>query len=483
MRGQPVLFRDFAGGVNRQAAPYALEPNEARDARNVVSTQAGAVRKRNGILTFAAPAAALHSLAALPNPAFLVGVAGNKIYSISPAAVITDITAALAVTPGQRWEFALAPASGQGPLFGMNGVDPPIAWSGAGNAVAWTATSGVLPNGKYLTVAANKVFVAGMAANPSRLAWCDIAAPRAWPAANVVDFDPEDGEELSGIGTIGPYVVVFKPSKTWIVYDLETGANRRIGDNAGCVAHRSIVETPVGTLFLSKDQGVMETNGQSVKRVSDRVKPELDAIAVGQRSLAAGAFIGGHYYLSIAQGGAANDLTLDYDLLTDSWWLHSLGTADFAVWEAGAAAPSLFGAKAAAAIVDKLFVAGIGQDNGANFVAYWKGAYLPFGIPAKRKRIRQARVDGSGTFDVLIGRDFSVGESFVKSVDFLAGASLFGGAGAFGGAGVFGDAQLVQQATAPSLGIGRAFSIVFRSQSPNPFEVESYTLAIAKRED
>jgi hypothetical protein len=123
----------------------------------------------------------------------------------------------------------------------------------------------------------------------------DFSTPAGW----VAEFDPNDGEQISGLGTIGPYVLVFKPSKTWLIYDLDTGANRRIGVNVGCVAHRSAVETPYGTFFLAKD-GVYRTDGTALKRVSaDRVTPLIVGMPAGKRDLAAGAFWNGHYYLSI----------------------------------------------------------------------------------------------------------------------------------------------------------------------------------------
>jgi hypothetical protein len=44
----------------------------------------------------------------------------------------------------------------------------------------------------------------------------------------------------------------------------------------------------------------------------------------------------------------------------------------FARWRPGAGV-ELYAAQAAAAIVDKCYVAGVTQDNGVNFAAYWLG--------------------------------------------------------------------------------------------------------------
>nr|MDQ3317454.1 hypothetical protein [Actinomycetota bacterium] len=263
MRGNAYLFRDFKGGVNAQAAPYNLQDGEARDVtRNVVSTQRGAVRKRDGVVTFATPPEALNSLFALTSPNFLIGAGGTSLYRIDSSGMSAVLASTL--TANLRWEFVQAPAQGgQGPLYGMNGTDTPKQWTGltAASAVDWTSTSGALPNGKYLAYHGNRVFVAGVTAQPTRLYWSDIGNPRVWPVENVLDLDPGDGEPITGIGTLKGQLLVFKGSKAWTIFDLNTGANRRLGDNVGCVSHRSIVETTRGCYFLTRTQGIMVTDG------------------------------------------------------------------------------------------------------------------------------------------------------------------------------------------------------------------------------
>jgi hypothetical protein len=118
----------------------------------------------------------------------------------------------------------------------------------------------------------------------STLVFSDIGNPRAWPAANVVQFDPNDGDSITGLGTIGPYLLVFKRRKTWVVTDLDTGANRRLSGDTGCAAGRSIVETPLGTFFLTQDKGVYLTNGSSLEPMSDVIRPTLDGIVETMRS-------------------------------------------------------------------------------------------------------------------------------------------------------------------------------------------------------
>lgn len=491
MRGQPMNYLDFGGGLNSKGAPYLLEDSQARDLLNVQSLTQGGIVKRDGLSTFATPAVALTSLFALEatGTPFLIGAGATSLYKVTTGGVASAIKTGL--TNGARWEWAQAQASGgQGPLYGMNGADTPQQWDGvAATTSNWTAATGSVPNGKYIITHQNYVFVAGVAANPSRLYWCSVAAatgtdPRTWPVANVIDLDPNDGDQITGLGKVGNLLLVFKRRKTFAVFDPTTGANRRISDSVGCVANRSVAESPGGTFFLAED-GVYRTNGSNVELVSDRVTPTLRLLA----SLnACGTFWRNHYYLSFPSSGN----TLDYDTQLTSWWLHSISSNQFAIWHPSAV--GLYSAKSSAAIVDQCFVPGVSQDNGTNYVWYWKGPWLSpsfyrrrrMPTPYYHKRLRGIRCDGSGTVDCSVAVDFLGAETLLANNVFLADAgATFGGAGNFGDAGAtFGGGPTVPLAQIPvGNAVARAFSPVFGATSPNPGAVYSMTLLITDRKN
>jgi hypothetical protein len=494
MRGTPRLFTGFVDGVNQRDAPYLLGDTEARDARNVQGTVRGAIRKRDGALGFSTPANALTSLFAAQSPTFLVGAGSTKLFSISPAAAVVDITGALGLTSGALFDFIQAPASGgQGPVYGMNGSQA-VQWTGAGNAAAWTAATGTLPIGKYVLYAGLRVWVAGMASygsvsDPgSTVVASELGDPRNWPAANVYQFDPNDGETITGLGRVGPYVLVFKPSKCWVIYDTDIGANRPLAEGIGCVANRSIRESDQGTFFLSRDQGPFVTNGSSVDRLNDKIQPTFDALVQNNRQLATGCIFGGHYYLAISTTGVANDLLLDYDMRLKSWWIHTLPVSDMDVWEPASSIPQLHASVAGVARTDQLFVSGRTQDAGnTNFTYYWRGAHHVFGKPFLRKRCRELHFDGKGVIEVSIAKDFSrsfvnTGEGDFTGVDGLFGVgdgSLFG----VSDGGIYGGAQDVQEAVFPSLGVARSWSIEFGGNTDDEMEVESYTMMMDERRD
>jgi hypothetical protein len=116
----------------------------------------------------------------------------------------------------------------------------------------------------------------GAVADPgSALVFSDLGDPRAWPAANIVLFDPNDGESITGIGECGAGLLVFKPSKAWLVYDLDTGANRPLGAGVGCISHRSIAVTPYGTVWAGVKQVWVSDGRHRLPAVRVRLRREI----------------------------------------------------------------------------------------------------------------------------------------------------------------------------------------------------------------
>lgn len=530
MTSIPFLYQDFHGGLNTKDAPYLLTDDEARDVSNVQGTTAGAIVKRAGLATFATPGATLTSLFPFEvGTSSLIGAGGTIIQSISVVGAVSTIATGL--TSNLRWEFISGPAvSGQGPLYGMNGTDTPKQWTGSGSMGTWSATDsgGVVPNGKICIYFNNQVYVGGTAAHPSRLFWSAPGDPTAWNPANIngsgfVDLDPNDGQTITGIGKVGPYVMVCKARKLFILVSTNAGlvapTLRRLADNIGCVSHRTLASGPEGTYFLAEDRGVYVTNGSKITPISDPIQPTVDAISLGGRAQAAGVYFDAHYYLSVPLNSGTNDTVLDFDATLDSWWKHTFGANQFAIFHPASMA-SLYSAKATSAVVDHCFAPGVLVDNGTAFKWRWAGPWQSptfyrrrrFPTPYYRKRLRQLRFDGTGTIDFSLAKDFTLGEVLIRSnalvtgggtfgVDGFYGApdgSLFGGnpgatgaGGFFGGVGVFGAADGSVYGDVPglnrtrvySLGVANAFSIIFSATSTTADMLTSYTMMMTDRKD
>ena len=497
----PTSYSDFHGGLNTKSQPYLIADDESRDLANVQGTVGGAIVKRNGLATFATPSAAMGSLYAFEqaSPMVLVGAVGTTLVAISNGGVITTIKTGLSTA---RWEFVTAPVvGGQGPLFAVNGIDAPQQWSGTGLTANWTSVSGAIPppNGKYCIYAGNQVFVAGVPGAPSTVYWSAIADPTNWDPASItgagsVQLDPNDGQAITAIAKVGPYVLVAKPRKLWVIIDTATASIRRLSDQVGCVSHRSMVSGAEGTYFLSEDRGVFLTNGTTLSPISDKITPTILGVQPGLQGQAAGAYFNGHYYLSLPLFSGVNDTTLDYDASLQSWWKHTFGSNQMTTWHPGQV-PGLYSAKPNAAILDHCFAPNVLVDNGVPFQWVWRGPWQSpsfyrrrlFPTPYYRKRLRQMRFDGQGTVDFSLAKDFALSESLIRPNIF--GTTLAGGN--WGGSGLWADADgtlwgagpTIQRTRQFSLGVANAFSVVFSATSTTPDMVTSYVLILKDRTD
>jgi hypothetical protein len=292
-------------------------------------------------------------------------------------------------------------------------------------------------------------------------------------------------------------VVVAKPRKLWVIYDVANAGIRPISNEVGIAAHRSIAVGPEGMYFLAEDRGVYLFTGAKLTPISDKIRPTLDSITGTLRSQASGAYFNGHYYLSVSLNGSSADTTFDFDALLGSWWKHSFGSNQFATWHPSGSAnvANLYSAKATAAKVEQCFTPGVFTDNGSAMTWVWRGPWQSptfyrrrkFPTPYFRKRLRQVRFDGQGTVDFSLAKDFAGLETLIASntLQSTSGGTYGASDGTVYGAAdgtVFG-VPAVQRARFYSLGVANAFSMVFGATSSTADEVFEYVLLVVDRKD
>lgn len=508
--GEPSVFSDFKGGVNLVAGPYLVEDTEARDARNVHGSVIGSIRKRPGFEKLGTDTLATldgppHSLfpVNLGTKSLLVvakqaSASSDRIVSMSLSGAPTTLKSGL--SQGKRWSFVQAPVSGgQGPVYGINGTDTPQYWDGSSGAtVNWTATTGTVPiNARFLIYHMDVLWAAGDPANPARVQSCGLSGatpvpdPRNWDTDYMDEVGPADGQPVTALGSVGPYLLVAKARKLYAMPDFQSRAYREVSSSIGCIAHRTMVETSRGTMFLSEDLGVCVTDGQTVRPISDPVLPLLREAAEANALLFANAcatYFQGSYFLSIPAEASHNDLTLEFQLDTDAWWIHTCSSNQFALIDP-TGQPVLFSANTSVKQVDRAFVPGVYGDYGEAFSeTFWKSAFLTWGNPHLNKRLREFRVDGLGEWNLFSQETFEdeptlldgpVRENDRSDFD-------FGGIGDFGGVtDEFGPAAGITQRSypTPSQGWGRAWSLTLTNDDPSPMEVFSLAAFVLPRSD
>lgn len=477
MPAPPFNYVDFRGGFNTYNSYDQLADDEARDLSNVQGTTAGAIVKRGGFQLYATLASTVASVHAPSDSSLLIAAdnTGKLISVTGGGATLTTLKTGLAV--GVPWQWVRGPAIGaQGPSYGMDGdaADTPQQWNEvAGTTTNWTATDagGAVPNGKFCMLFQNQVYVAGTVSNPSRLYWSGIADPTAWNPANLngsgfMDFDPNDGQAITGLGQVGPYVLVFKTRKTWVLVSAATATARKLSDQVGLTSSRSVASGAEGTYFLG-DNRVYVTNGSKLTPVSDKITPTLQSF-----NPVCACYANQHYYLAGSDQGGAS-LVLDYDARLGSWWKHTMTGAYINSWTVpyvngvGLVPFAAFGSK-----ISKAFQSGVYQDNGANFTWSWSGPWQSptfyrrrrFPTPFQRKRMRQIRYDGLGQVDLSLCKDFNTTPTAIASD-------------------IFGNSSITKEGRVYGQGVANAFSLVFSGTYPTTAQINQYTLLVSDRRD
>jgi hypothetical protein len=534
--GSPVLYADFSGGINLEAGPYLVSENECQDAENVTASSLGSIQKRNGstILShlkishthvFDGP---VHSLFAANTSSPVLLVVGP--YASNNDDAIAKVSGSGTVTvlkdnaePDTRWAFAQGPTGNpgdtdEGPIYGLNGIDDPQYWDGTSASTAeWTSynyagTPFAVHPAKECTLLLyhlDKMWAAGDPDNPGRIyatgpnATTDLPDPCNWDSDYIDDVEPFDGEIITALGKVGPYLLVFKNRKTYVLTDPTSGAYRPISSSVGCVAPRSVVETTQGTFFLSEDLGVCVTDGSTIRTVSDKIEPLLQGVANSQPlniTKAAACYFEDSYYLSIPYESSTNSITLEYNLSTGSWWKHTLTSNQYALLDPQGT-PKLYAAHAQSRQIDRLFVPDVYYDGDPTdpVSCYWKGPYWAWGQPHLNKRINQMRIDGKGDWTASMAETFgdsyeeADGENWeqaqTSTVLWGVGSDKFGDVDTEGGTPITGrlfgpqPGVLQKRYYTPVEGWGRAWSLQLSSSSSNDWQIYSVAMFSRARTD
>lgn len=205
------------------------------------------------------------------------------------------------------------------------------------NNTTWTAlstgvpVSGVGEIGKYAVWHKSMNFVAGMTTYPSRVYISALADPEDFTSADYITVNPEDGNIITGLGSLQDFVVVFKSQGIYLISgDSPTTASlTQRSKDIGCLSHFSIAEgksasgQPV-VYFLGNGidgaPAIYMFDSVTVKRISDDIQTELEELNVQQLSKAAGIWDINKYKVSIPDGAATtNDKELVYYPDIDQW--------------------------------------------------------------------------------------------------------------------------------------------------------------------
>lgn len=521
-RGGPQVFSNLGRGLNTQASPYELETGESPDCMNVRGSVRGAIRKREGILDLGDGTDLMSQPRKIAvyrqgTTTRLVAL-GTKLQVLepgaAPGAAFTPVT-----TNPWSWSSALGqPISSQGPLFLMSDSDK-LYYDG-GSFANWTAASGTIPTGRMMCAHQNRLFVADVSSLPdarTAITFSEIGDYRTWPVQNIVKFDPFEQDRITALCSFGSYLMVFKRSGIWRVFDADTGANNKITDEAGTVFRDSVVSTDQGVFFLDPDRGVMVTDGANAKVVSDAILPELRGLPLDEEATfnVSAAYWEGSYWMSVPAATGMPNRLFEYDLQDKVWWRHDCAAYDLQVVPFGQSSDPLLVRDAMVGAVPAPVLQQLGITSNATTFRLFQ-LMRPYtaqdtlkGAPAKPiafrwrsapatmdgnshsgKRLAALRIDAVGTASVMQLRSYSAAPEALGDLGAAGGAGPGrwgvdqpGAWGVADGSGyVWGGAGEIVQSRFNSLGVAREWQLEVRGLSDSEFELDSYALYVGPRQ-
>lgn len=230
---------DVALGWNNRDDLYELRPGESPDPLNVLPLAGGeAFTKRYGLknlnnqLSLTLP---IQTIYEWPAKNLLLGVQQNDVYSALRRLNSTwtkRYDSANTSSTFLRYSFELAKNAAGAERLWMMGFGDPKQWDGTSATFStWTINPVAARGCQWIKLWKNRMVMGGDIGAPERIYYTNIGDPESPNPLNSIDIRSsyDDSDILTGAELIGDNLLVFKKNSTWLVYDVNTLANRRIG--------------------------------------------------------------------------------------------------------------------------------------------------------------------------------------------------------------------------------------------------------------
>ena len=439
---ETIRLPGWEGGLNADADPFQLEPNETPDCMNVDFGLRGAVSKRKGYSEYSVSLTddirRLHTWREDPSTAWLIGITAGA--STSDIRYSTSGTFSSQVTgwaqPTTDEQYHVGIESFESKVYVTSKLGNPWSFDGSTwTEITDTTLSGAspeFPKAVDLEAAHERMFAVnvnnGGTNYTSRLHYSAIGDAETWDSLDWIDVDPDDGDALWAVKAFGESLILFKSRACYVLSGTDDNTfslyplDRGIGTNAP----RAVVARESKVIFFDPRTGVWEFDGAGFRPLSDKILNYLlDGINADESHKSSAFIHDSKYFLSVPWGADTSpSRTFVLDLRTESWTQYSYGLADAA--ERGRIT---YGARPNdAAGIYKMF--DTYGDNGVAISSYFETAWLHPENEAVKQRLRRADFAFKATADVNMTvkmyRDFDVDAVFTKTVNTSPGGGLWG---------------------------------------------------------
>lgn len=169
---------------------------------------------------------------------------------------------------------------------------------------------GVPPKVKYMLLSDNRIFGAGDIDNPSIIYYSEPGKPWYWPVNNWDEISRDDGDVITGLGSIGQTRYIFKQNSIWewtgdpesvtpiraVERPDATQNMTRLG--VGCIAPRSLASWGNTLIFKASDDHVYMLTTDQLIKLSEYIQPDIETLSNN-----AVACIHNDYYIIGSAGG------------------------------------------------------------------------------------------------------------------------------------------------------------------------------------
>ena len=277
---ETIKYGPWTQGVRYDMPAESIGPNGLSDMLNTRLTQSAAVEKALGVKSYqdASAISGTPTLTAcgqfrVPSSGteYVFIVAGTTMYYYNSG--WTDITGSVSITANDDYTFEWVRAFDT--LILTNGFNPPIKWTGSGNAAALDVDSR-FNTADHVAFFDNRVFCANTDAHTDRVWYSDIGDPETWDASSFYNLgSPVTGlqplQNALAIHTEDFISILLPTGNATIPYQLQqrTTTDPRNTQHGGALSGRSIVTVPGNAqVFVMEDGIYMWAGGETIEKVS-----------------------------------------------------------------------------------------------------------------------------------------------------------------------------------------------------------------------
>lgn len=221
----------------------------------------------------------------------------------------------------------------------------------------------------------------------------------------------QDGADISGLGALGSYLLVFKPRGVWLLSGSSASdfALLPLSVETGCASHESIAQVGNRIVWLDGDGRVMGWDGQAVQEVGLPVRASIRANSTAAQRAAAMSVVDSandayHLVIPATTTATATPASIRYtlDLRTFTWTAGSAVPGGAYLWAQNATTPGVYAldrnAGTSPSAMPALFRMETGTSDcnaagtAANITGTWKSGRMTLAKPRHEQDVQRLTI-------------------------------------------------------------------------------------------